>query len=85
MALLRIKKFQIIPNTCPSPGCGDNVEILDQADALGTFSDLPLYNPKGASQSSRISPLMSETFAYLHHLYGWKESRVQQLNKPKVI
>ncbi|CAG8723309.1 18218_t:CDS:2, partial [Gigaspora rosea] len=36
---------------------------IDQADALGTFSDLPLYDPKGASQSSGISPLMSKTFA----------------------
>ncbi|RIB28845.1 hypothetical protein C2G38_2137116 [Gigaspora rosea] len=36
---------------------------FNQADALGTFSDLPLYDPKGASQSSGISPLMSKTFA----------------------
>ncbi|KAF0555750.1 hypothetical protein F8M41_016747 [Gigaspora margarita] len=57
------KLLLTVPNTCLSPGCGDNVEILDQADALGTISDLPLYDPKRASQSSGISPLMSETFA----------------------
>ncbi|CAG8558969.1 22605_t:CDS:2 [Gigaspora margarita] len=60
---IKKKLLFTIPNTCPSPGCGDNVEILDQADALGTFSNLPLYDPKVASQSSGISPLMSETFA----------------------
>ncbi|CAG8720579.1 7713_t:CDS:2, partial [Dentiscutata erythropus] len=43
-------------------GCGNNVEILDQANPLGTVSNLPLTNPKEASQSTGISPLMCETF-----------------------
>ncbi|CAG8797315.1 31453_t:CDS:2 [Gigaspora margarita] len=45
------KLLLTVPNTCPFPGCGKNVEILDQADALG------------GPQSSGISPLMGETFA----------------------
>ncbi|CAG8751594.1 31294_t:CDS:2, partial [Racocetra persica] len=39
-----------------------NVKILDQANPLGTVSNLPLTNPKEASQSTGISPLMGETF-----------------------
>ncbi|UZN98969.1 uncharacterized protein OCT59_000252 [Rhizophagus irregularis] len=49
-----------------SPGCGKNVDILDQADALGIVSNLPLLGLQGKpSQSSGISPLsksMGEIF-----------------------
>ncbi|KAF0413850.1 hypothetical protein F8M41_007713 [Gigaspora margarita] len=40
---IKKKLLLTVPNTCPSPGCGDNVEILDQADALGflRFSSQP--------------------------------------------
>ncbi|CAG8660323.1 24559_t:CDS:2, partial [Gigaspora margarita] len=57
------KLLLTVPNTCPFPGCGKNVEILDQADVLGTISNLPLSDPKEGVQSSGISPLMGETFA----------------------
>ncbi|CAB4382218.1 unnamed protein product [Rhizophagus irregularis] len=54
------------PSTCPAPGCGKNVDILDQADALGIVSNLPLPGLQGKpSQSSGISPLsksMGEIF-----------------------
>ncbi|CAG8687744.1 9332_t:CDS:2, partial [Racocetra fulgida] len=56
------KLLLTVPNTCPFPGCGKNVEILDQANPLGTVSNLPLTDSKEASQSTRISPLMDETF-----------------------
>ncbi|CAG8655361.1 14059_t:CDS:10, partial [Cetraspora pellucida] len=52
------KLLLTVPNTCPFLGCGKNVEILDQANPLGTVSNLPLTNPKEASQSTGISPLM---------------------------
>ncbi|CAB4485382.1 unnamed protein product [Rhizophagus irregularis] len=49
-----------------SPGCGKNVDILDQADALGIVSNLPLLGLQGKpSQSSGILPLsksMGEIF-----------------------
>ncbi|GET67223.1 hypothetical protein GLOIN_2v1478122 [Rhizophagus irregularis DAOM 181602=DAOM 197198] len=54
------------PSTCLAPGCGKNVDILDQADALGIVSNLPLLGLQGKpSQSSGISPLsksMGEIF-----------------------
>ncbi|CAG8705822.1 6007_t:CDS:1 [Cetraspora pellucida] len=59
---IKKKLLLTVPNTCPFPGCGKNVEILDQANPLGTVSNLPLTNPKEASQSTGISPLMGETF-----------------------
>ncbi|RGB25367.1 hypothetical protein C1646_771822 [Rhizophagus diaphanus] len=61
-------------DSCPSqgvliphfacPGCGKNVDILDQADALSIVSNLPIPDPKVTSQSSGISPLsnLMETF-----------------------
>ncbi|CAG8685132.1 2896_t:CDS:2, partial [Scutellospora calospora] len=39
-----------------------NVEILDQANPFSTVSNLLLTNPKEASQSTGISPLMGEIF-----------------------
>ncbi|CAG8790628.1 18447_t:CDS:1 [Gigaspora margarita] len=57
------KLLLTVPNTCPFLGCEKNIEILDQADALSTISNLPLFDPKGTSQSSGILPLMGETFA----------------------
>ncbi|CAG8542091.1 14654_t:CDS:2 [Dentiscutata erythropus] len=36
--------------------------IKDQANPLGTVSNLPFTDPKEASQSTGISPLMGETF-----------------------
>ncbi|CAG8845505.1 36483_t:CDS:1, partial [Racocetra persica] len=56
------KLLLTVPNTCSFPGCGKNVEILDQANPLGTVSNLPLTDPKKAFQSTRILPLMGETF-----------------------
>ncbi|CAG8712902.1 12295_t:CDS:1, partial [Dentiscutata erythropus] len=38
------------------------MEILDQANLLGTVSNLPLTDPKEASQSTGILPLIGETF-----------------------
>ncbi|CAG8847971.1 6220_t:CDS:1 [Gigaspora margarita] len=79
------KLLLTVPNTCPFLGCGKNVEILDQADALSTISNLPLFDPKGTSQSSGILPLMGKTFALSSppiRMEGW---RVQQPNKSKVI
>ncbi|PKY59916.1 hypothetical protein RhiirA4_412578, partial [Rhizophagus irregularis] len=44
-------------NACPASDCGKNVDILDQADALGIVSNLPIPDPRVTSQSSGISPL----------------------------
>ncbi|CAG8624828.1 20546_t:CDS:1, partial [Racocetra persica] len=38
------------------------MEILDQANPLGTVFNLPFTDPKKAFQSTKISPLMGETF-----------------------
>ncbi|RIA98432.1 hypothetical protein C1645_113602 [Glomus cerebriforme] len=51
------KLFLGTPSACPAPGCGKNVDILDQADALGIVSNLPILDPRVTSQSSGISPL----------------------------
>ncbi|CAG8741744.1 26687_t:CDS:1 [Racocetra persica] len=59
---IKKKLLLTVPNTCPFPGCGKNMEILNQASPLGTVSNLPLTDPKKASQSTGISPLMGETF-----------------------
>ncbi|CAG8752013.1 22678_t:CDS:1 [Dentiscutata erythropus] len=57
------KLLLTVPNTCSFPGCGKNVEILDQANPLGTISNLLLTDLKGAPQLTEISLLMGETFA----------------------
>ncbi|UZO24851.1 uncharacterized protein OCT59_017145 [Rhizophagus irregularis] len=46
-----------LSSACPASGCGKNVDILDQADALGIVSNLPIPDPKVTFQSSGISPL----------------------------
>ncbi|CAG8797959.1 18134_t:CDS:2 [Dentiscutata erythropus] len=56
------KLLLTVPNTCLFSGCGENVEILNQANPLGTVSNLLFTNPKEASQSTEISPLIGETF-----------------------
>ncbi|CAG8534296.1 4724_t:CDS:2, partial [Scutellospora calospora] len=64
------KLLLTVPNICPFLDCRKNVEILDQANLLGTVSNLPLTNPKEASQSTGISLLMGETFV-LSSLLIW--------------
>jgi hypothetical protein len=78
------KLFLGTSSACPAPDCGKSVDILDQA---GIISNLPIPDPRMTSQSSGISPLsnLMGTFTYLHHLYGWKGSRVQQFSKSKVL
>lgn len=51
------KLFLGTSSACPASGCGKNVDILDQADALGIVSNLPIPDPRVTSQSSGISPL----------------------------
>ncbi|CAG8562032.1 8178_t:CDS:1 [Scutellospora calospora] len=43
------KLLLTVPNICLFLGSGKNMEILDQANPLGTVSNLPLTNPKEAS------------------------------------
>lgn len=40
------KLFLGILNACLTPDCEKNVDILDQANALGIISNLPLSDPK---------------------------------------
>ncbi|RIA97628.1 hypothetical protein C1645_732334 [Glomus cerebriforme] len=56
-SVLKKKLFLGTPNACPTPGCGKNVDILDQADAIDIVSNLPIPDPRVTSQSSGISPL----------------------------
>ncbi|RGB22126.1 hypothetical protein C1646_678053 [Rhizophagus diaphanus] len=58
------KLFLDTSSACPASGCGKNVNILNQADALGIVSNLPIPDSRVISQSSEISPLsnLMETF-----------------------
>ncbi|CAB4434913.1 unnamed protein product [Rhizophagus irregularis] len=68
----------------PVPDCKKSVDILDQADALGIISNLPIPDPKMTSQSAGISPLsnLMETFILslsAIQMEGIKSTTTQQL------
>ncbi|CAB4441329.1 unnamed protein product [Rhizophagus irregularis] len=67
-----------------SPDCRKNVDILDQANALGIISNLPIPDSRKTSQSSGISPLsnLMETFALFSPpvwMGGIKDTATQQI------
>ncbi|CAG8577096.1 8199_t:CDS:2, partial [Racocetra fulgida] len=81
------KKFPISVESVVENGisCGKNVEILNQANPLGTVSNLPLTDPKEAFQSTGISPLIDETFVLSSppiQMEGIRVMATQQVKTP---
>ncbi len=54
---IKKKLFLDTPSACPASDCEKSVDILDQADAFGIISNLPIPDLRMTSQSAEILPL----------------------------
>ena len=67
-----------MPNTCPFPDCGKNVDIIEQASARRDSQS------SQSSMTSAISTLMGEKLILTSPKMRWKVLKTQYINKLKV-